>query len=220
MHCSLRLERSLPWIIALLLGAAFEQSAKAGAYEVFDFSFSNVDGTVSGTVSGTVVLPIACLVACTDQEAIAVTVTGFPAGLDSVVGAPPFSFLPRQPATPTETATYVGADSFSVAAGEFTDADLYVAYEINPDTAPRAVSLELDSAGINYLFMGGVGPPEGPFDIPETLYVQSSDGIDGLTFNSTGIVITPEPDSWPTLLLGLSGLAWLKYRRRPKPCTS
>jgi hypothetical protein len=196
--------RSLLWIVPLLLGPAVPQAAKADAFfDVWDFSFSSTLGpglgTVAGTVTGTLTLPIACAVACTNQQADEVTVTDFPVGLDSTVGGAPINFLPRQPGT------FIFDNSFSVAAGEITDADFEVALLIGAE-----LQLDFDGEG-NYLFAGG--GPGGVLD------VYNREGLDGVTFTNTGIVVaTPEPESWVILGIGLSGLAWLKYRRRPKRC--
>jgi hypothetical protein len=176
-------------------------------YEVFGFSFSNTIGPVAGTVNGTLTLPIACLVTCKDQGAINVTVTDFPAGLDSAVGGPPFVFVPFQPATPILDSLIFGPNLFSVTSGKLTSDDFAVAYEahkVGPNKNDRAIDLVLNTVG-NYLIMGGLNS-----------YVFNLDGVDAVTLTPTGITVAPEPNEWPTLGLGISAMAGLKFWRRPK----
>jgi hypothetical protein len=189
-------------------------------YELFEFSFTNPTvtpaATVSGTVTGTFALPIDCLVACTDQVAVDVTVTDFPVGLDSVVGGAPIVFLPYQLMLPDEFPPDLDANSFSVTAGTFTDAELGVFYEFKNGLLDDAIGLELDLGGTeNFLLLGGEANLYGAL---RSLNVSNDDGIDGLTFTPAGsILVAPEPVLWPMLWFSFAALVLLRrYRLRAR----
>jgi hypothetical protein len=169
-------------------------SAKAG--QIFDFSFSNTDGTVPGTVTGTITLPVICSPTCAATD---VTLTGFPSALNSPYGSPPIDIFVN--------AGSIASNTFSVSGGNISTATFSASLSIGGG----AFFITTDTTSANQLFFALPTPPQPP----NITLCQNSAAATCVTFTPGGTGSVPEPDTWATLVLGLSGLAWVALRRRP-----
>jgi len=158
-------------------------SAKA---DTFIFSFSNTIGNVAGTVTGTITLPSGCFgCAATD-----VTLTDFPAGLDSVYGSAPIDL--------TAIGWYFTDNFMDEQSGE-------VSFEEMAMYGPAGESvLYLNEAGADWLVLDDTFAAD----------VLNTGGFAAITFTPQGGPV-PEPETWATLGAGIISMAWLKLRPRP-----
>jgi hypothetical protein len=181
------LMRAIPLAVALTLGASGTANALS-----FNFSFSNVWGTVDGTVIGRIELDIE-----TSSYATAVFVTGYPVDLGSY--AESFDVLSW-----IGSGGIVGENSFTVVNGAVTDGNFQLW-----DPSGNKNQLYINSTfgdGTNFLVL------------EPGRYVGNSNGMgeDGVTFAAA----VPEPETSAMMLAGLGLLGVVARRRKQKEATA
>lgn len=182
----------LPAVITLGLLFAI-LPARAGT--IFDFSFSNSEGKVSGTVTGTITLPDICPVSC---AATGATVTSFPAGLNSVFGAAPIDVF----------SLFSGhaLNSFTVTGGAITAISFFIYSPSNVGSPASFLDFNGTLNALELDQLNGV----------TNNTVLNSGGLAGVSFTKEGSGSVPEPGTWETLALGLTGLVGLCIRRHSR----